>query len=282
MKKRVIVACIGIPLLILALSFTPDWVTMLLVGALCAVGAHEMMHAVSGKNGKRLIPITMTVAALLCICIFLEKKQCSMGRMTDLPLIPWTALVAVIFVLLLFFSAIFHYDRETAIPFADLSGAMFAGLIFPLMLSCLLRLRMMENGQVMVWIPLAIAFGSDTCALFAGMAFGKHKMAPRVSPHKTIEGGIGGLAGGIAGLLVLKLVVTLFGGTIKMGILPLVLLGTLGGAIGEIGDLSFSVIKREFGVKDYGKLLPGHGGVLDRFDSVTFITPFVCILCGLM
>jgi len=279
--KRVLVAVVGIPLLIALLSYAPDWATMLLMVALCAVGAHELMHAVTGNSGKQLVALTVTVAGLLPVCIYAEYEQAGL-RLTALPLVPFTALLAMLFVFLLFVAAIRRYDRETAIPFADVTAAIFAGLVFPLMLSCLLRARLFDGGSVLVWVPLAVSFGSDTCALFAGMAFGKHKLAPRVSPHKTVEGGIGGLLGGILGLLILRWIVQIISGTVMLEYWKIILLGVFGAAVSEVGDLSFSVIKREFGVKDYGKLLPGHGGVLDRFDSVTFVAPLIWFLLSIV
>ena len=196
----------------------------------------------------------------------------------------WLALsvLALLFVLGLFLHAILRYGKEGAVPFAHLTAGIFGGLLFPLMLSCLLRLRMGELGQVMVWLPLAISFGSDTFALFAGMAFGRHKLAPHVSPKKTVEGGVGGLLGGVLGMMLLHAVGSWILGSSFLSWGQILALGLLGSVIDQIGDLSFSVIKREFGVKDYGKLLPGHGGVLDRFDSVTFVAPFAYLLSALL
>lgn len=272
MKKRVIVACIFVPVLIIVFSFTPSWAAMLLLAFLCAVGARELMHAVMGAEKKsELTLLTMIAAGLLPICIYVEQ----FGAVSSPSL---QAVVDLVFVFLLFLLAILHYGRESALSFENLTAAVFAGIIFPLMFSCLLRLRLMDNGPLLIWVPLAISFGSDTCALFAGMAFGKHKMAPLVSPHKTVEGGVGGLAGGVIGLLILKLAAFLFQTPLNLSIWKIVLFGVLCSVVSEIGDLSFSVIKREYGVKDYGKLLPGHGGVLDRFDSVTFVAPLVYFL----
>ena len=105
--------------------------------------------------------------------------------------------------------------------------------------------------------------------------FGKHKLAPLVSPKKTVEGGIGGLVGGVFGMVLFNVIVSHTIHDAYMAPFHILLFGIVGSIISQIGDLSFSVIKREFGVKDYGKLLPGHGGILDRFDSVTFVAPFV-------
>ena len=281
MKARVLVGVIGVPFLLVVLVWAPAWATMILVAAMCAVGAYELLHAVSGGRRIRLLLTTVAVAILINPCIYLESMQRDMvWSWAVIPTFPVWYFLALVFVVVLFCSSIFRYGKKTAIPFSDLTAAIFAGLVFPLMLSCLLRLRLMENGALWVFVPLAISFGSDTFALFAGMLFGRHKLAPHVSPKKTVEGAVGGLVGGVVGMLLIKWI----GGAltpVHLGYGLAVGMGLLGSVIGQIGDLSFSVVKREFGVKDYGRLLPGHGGVLDRFDSVTFVAPVAYLLLSL-
>lgn len=265
-----LVALVGIPFLLLVLMWAPAWATLLLVAVLCAVGAYELMHAVAGASGrKQLTGAAGMMAILVPSFIYQQTALFAEDRY------PMLAVLAFLFVFMLFFSSVKHYGTPAAIPFSDLTAAIFAGLVFPLMLSCLLRLRLMDYGVILVFVPLAIAFGSDSFALFAGMLFGKHKLAPYVSPKKTVEGAIGGLIGGVLGILLIKWIAYAIGRLIFLTYWQAILLGVLGSIVSQIGDLSFSVIKREFGVKDFGKLLPGHGGVLDRFDSVTFVCPFI-------
>ena len=264
MVQRVLVAVVGIPVLILVLCVLPAIATALLLAAMCAVGAWELMGAVKAWPGKRW-PVALC-AGLVPVWLYLDETI--------------MAVLLPVILFAMFLSVILDFERQTPVPFAHLTAGIFAGIVLPLMLSCLLRLRMLPGGEALVFTPLCICFGSDSLALFAGMLFGKHKMAPRVSPKKTVEGGIGGLLGGVAGMAVLKGVLTLLAAFglrqgPNMDWWTVILLGLLGGMAGELGDLSFSVIKREFHVKDYGRLLPGHGGVLDRFDSVAFVAPLV-------
>ena len=190
MFKRVMVGGIGIPLLLLVLSFAPAWATMLLLMALCAVGARELLHAVGAAGDRPLLCLTVLMAGLLPVAVYGEGFHGVMHLTAEGETRPWLALpvLALLFVLGLFLHAILRYGKEGAVPFAHLTAGIFGGLLFPLMLSCLLRLRMGELGQVMVWLPLAISFGSDTFALFAGMAFGRHKLAPPRQPEKDRGG----------------------------------------------------------------------------------------------
>ena len=133
----------------------------------------------------------------------------------------------------------------------------------------------MTEYRLLIWIVVIAAFGSDICAYFTGYFLGKHKMAPNLSPKKTIEGAVGGLIGSsllswVFGLIFIK----------DMSTVCLVL-GLVGGAAGMAGDLTASAFKRKMGIKDYGKLIPGHGGIMDRFDSIIFTAPVIFYLTAL-
>ena len=189
-------------------------------------------------------------------------------------LMPWlTAAQAVV----VFICMVLEYGKKEEMDFTALCAILVAGVAIPMALTCLLRLRMLEHGAGLVLIPLVAAFMSDTMALFGGMLFGKTKLAPLVSPKKTREGAVSGLVGGMAGMILFRIFFFLCT-EVQLHIGWCVLLGLVGSVLGQLGDLSFSCIKRQYGIKDYGRLLPGHGGVLDRFDSVIFAAPVIWMI----
>jgi phosphatidate cytidylyltransferase len=162
--------------------------------------------------------------------------------------------------------------RKRALPEAGrhLSYAL-AGLVYVPMLGCVWPLLKQEFGPQWLFLALALAFLSDTMAYFAGRAFGKHKLYEAVSPKKTIEGSLGGLVGGVAAMVGMGS----FWLAPQIPIAHAVVLGLVGSALGQVGDLVESMIKRTFGVKDSGNILPGHGGMLDRVDGLLFVAPLV-------
>lgn len=153
----------------------------------------------------------------------------------------------------------------------------FSFVYVPISLSFIYLLRMGSLGIYLAWLPF-IAWVCDTCAYFAGRALGKHKLVPVLSPKKTVEGAIGGTLGSVAVGFVFGYV--LYRNVTKdYGVIIMIVLITLvGSVISQIGDLLASGIKREHNIKDYGTIIPGHGGIMDRFDSVIFVTPCIYFL----
>ena len=271
MLQRILVAVVGIPLLLFVLIIAPDWATAILLCALCAVGAHELLAAVSSREIARRWG---GLSGIMGVTVILHTYLSGIGEAGAAALMAW---LLAAWLVLLFVSVVVEYGTPRALAFRDVCAIAMAGVAIPLAFSCLMRLRLMEYGGGIVLIVLVAAFCSDSAALFAGMAFGKHKLAPRVSPKKTIEGAVGGLAGGMLGMIIFRIVFFLVT-EVQLNIAWCVVLGLAGAAMGQLGDLSFSAVKRECGIKDYGRLLPGHGGVLDRFDSVIFAAPVVWLI----
>ena len=273
MKQRILVAVVGIPLLLAVLCWAPDWATALLLAALSVIAAHELLTAVCGaEKAKRWTALPAVTGALVIAAVYFSGEHYA-----DSPagtVLRWLIAAAVLALLL---ASVLTYGRPGALVLQDVCVMAVAGLVIPWAFSCMLQLRMLPHGTGMVLMPLVAAFCSDSAALFTGMACGRHKMAPLVSPHKTVEGALGGIAGGVVGMVIFR-IVFYFCTLVPLHIGWSVVIGLAGALMGELGDLSFSVIKRQVGIKDYGRLLPGHGGVLDRFDSVLFAAPMIWMI----
>lgn len=155
----------------------------------------------------------------------------------------------------------------------------FFGLFYvSIMLSYIYQTRLLEDGAYIVWLIFICSWGCDTCAYCVGMLIGKHKMAPKLSPKKSIEGGIGGILGAAFIGAIYAGIIGKYSQNGENIIVWFALICALGAVISQIGDLAASAIKRNHDIKDYGSLIPGHGGILDRFDSVIFTAPVIYLL----
>lgn len=186
---------------------------------------------------------------------------------------------AVAFMLVVMAVYVLTFPKFTA---EQIMPVFFGVFYVVVMLSFIYRVRMLEAGEYTVWLAFIGSWGSDTCAYLVGRKLGKKKIAPELSPKKTLEGCIGGIAGAALLGFIFALV---FGENIKGFDNPAVAYAIIGAAssvISQIGDLAASAIKRNHDIKDYGKLIPGHGGILDRFDSIIFTAPIVYYLAMLL
>ena len=273
MKQRILVSVFGIPLILGIVVFAPDWATAVALAVLCVIAAYELLNAVCGANkAKRLVGLAGAMALFTLFGIY-----CGDARFAETALPMLASFFRAAMIVLLFVCAVVEYGGEHPLSFTDICAILVSGIAIPMAMGALLQLRMLPYGGGLVLIPMVAAFCSDSAALFAGMFFGKHKLAPKASPKKTVEGAIGGLLGGMLGMVIFRIIFYL------CTVYPLhigwcVLMGLVGAVMGQLGDLSFSVIKRQQGIKDYGRLLPGHGGVLDRFDSVIFAAPVIWLI----
>lgn len=158
----------------------------------------------------------------------------------------------------------------------------FFGIFYVgIMLSYVYRTRMLVNGAWLVWLIFFCSWGCDTSAYCFGMLFGRHKLAPVLSPKKSVEGAIGGVFGAALLGFLYALAVNAWAGA-GADVLSYALICAAGAVISQIGDLAASGIKRNHDIKDYGRLIPGHGGILDRFDSVIFTAPIIYYLAVLL
>ena len=257
MKTRIIAAVVLlIPLLIIVLVLPKVWMAIL-CGILAAIGAYELLYQTGHVKHVRLVAYAAVSAFLMSIWSFAGQSHA------------WFTLLVVAV-----FSAYFGemMASHVKLTFDKIAMCLVAALIVPYLLTSLVRLHALRLGRYYIIIPFIMAFLPDTGAYFAGRFFGKHKLAPVISPKKTIEGVIGGAASGILGMVLYALVMDL-GYEMEVNYIYAAIYG-VAAAVGSVfGDLCFSVIKRQTGIKDYGNLIPGHGGVLDRLDSMMVVGP---------
>lgn len=177
------------------------------------------------------------------------------------------------------FAYVFSFPKYRA---EQIMCALFNVAYAPIMLSFIYMVRCLPYGEYTVWMIFISSWICDTCAYLTGILIGRHKLAPKLSPKKSIEGAVGGIAGS-------AIVGALYGYFIVEPIIKeqsitwvFVIISAVGAVISQVGDLAASAIKRNHEIKDYGKLIPGHGGVMDRFDSVIFTAPMIYLLTLLM
>jgi phosphatidate cytidylyltransferase len=185
----------------------------------------------------------------------------------------------IAFLMLLMFAYVFTFPKYRS---EQVCLAFFGLFYVAVMMSHIYQVRIHEDGLWLVWLIFIGAWGSDTCAYLVGIMIGKHKMSPKLSPKKSIEGGIGGivgaaLIGGIYGFVIRDHIVGISNPHLAFAIIC-----GASSVIAQIGDLAASAIKRNYEIKDYGNLIPGHGGILDRFDSIIFTAPIVFYLSDIL
>lgn len=280
MKQRVITAVVLLALLAVVVWQINTPVLVLVIAFLAAVAANEIMRCAKVEN--TFIRVVATGYAA-CVPFFASSKA----------LTPWVSeevwgkvigavpgvvyLIALVLVLLLAMLKGYAYTT-----FEDVAVSVFAGVLVPFGFSVFIRLRDMfqieqieQFGIYLIFYGLICALATDSGAQLAGMAFGKHKMSPNISPKKTVEGAIGGL---IFSLILNAVAIILYNRLADFKMDEFAVTVLLAACLpvsflGMMGDLSASVLKRNFGVKDFGKIFPGHGGVMDRFDSSMFTLP---------
>ena len=268
MKNRLLVAAVGVPLILLVLFVLPEPLTPTTIALLSAIGTYEAMHAV-GMNHPRIALYTAVVAMIVPFWVYGgESRTVALA-------------VLLVYLILVFVEAFLSRFR---VKIERVGSALFFALVISYCLSSIVRIGMMDLRTSYILLPIALPFAVDAAAMLTGMFMKKRKgedgirkLAPVLSPKKTVEGSIGGLVGGLVIALLYGLVFH-FITEVTVNYYFLAVYGILGAVVSEFGDLSFSYIKRTRKIKDFGTLLPGHGGVLDRFDSVIFCAPLVEIL----
>ncbi|WP_342606863.1 phosphatidate cytidylyltransferase [Syntrophotalea carbinolica] len=253
-KSRILTACIALPLLIAFILWAPPWGFFCLTYAVAGWALYEYyaMALAAGRSMEKYLGIVAGI-----------------GLMVPLVLGHYAVFVGCLIASVFLFACVFLF-RHGAIDkvSGQLALLLFGFIYISIPLAHLALLRSQPHGIQWVLLVLMMVMLNDTCAYFTGTFFGRRKLYPSVSPKKSVEGAIGGLGGSVlaAGLAHLTFAPW-------AALVPLLLLGLVVGVIAELGDLFESLLKRSFGVKDSGTLIPGHGGILDRLDSLMFAFP---------
>lgn len=262
MLTRIVTSVIGFPVIVWLLITGG---VALLAALLCVavIGMYEF-HKATGRESMLKIAFC-AVAALNYFGLLWGR-----GEITD-----FMATIALTIVV----SCILLVVNRKTVDYIDVAFMLMSFFYVAYLLGFVFMLREGQSGVFLVWLAFIAAWGADTCAYFAGMLFGKRKLCPELSPKKTVEGAIGGTVGAVAlALLYQMLVYHYFNYTFDFANFTLAVIIAIAAVLSIFGDLSASAIKRQAGVKDFGNLFPGHGGILDRFDSLLFTAPAIYIM----
>jgi len=275
--RRVAVAAVGVPLGVGILYFG-SWPTGLVLAAVAALGTLELYRMAEASGWKAFPWLGLPAAAALVLTAIWSGS-----------LVGWSAHVLAVTVVLLLTalgSAVFARGPSGQ-PLPSVAVTLLGPLYLGVTLGFALQLRAFPGisegepgwpGALVGIFPLAVTWFGDAAAYFAGHRWGKTKLIPSVSPGKTVAGGVGGLVGSVvAAVAFSELLLNPYSG-MGLTVVSAAVVGLVVGGVGQVGDLAESLLKRGAGVKDSGSLFPGHGGVLDRFDSVLFALPTAYVL----
>ena len=263
LTKRLLTALVLVPAVLAAIYVdTTHWSVAVLAAVAAAVAGDEYLRmSLPMEEGGRPRILRSVAAVLAFGLVALASWDIQLRWM-----FPAVTVAAIILT-----SAVLLRRKHLGHAASDVS-ALLSGLVYVPVMVCVWPLLKRDFGPHWLTVTLSTAFLSDTVAYFAGRAFGKHPLYPQVSPKKTLEGSVGGLVGGVLAQVGMG-TYWLLGD--ELPLLHALILGVMGSILGQVGDLVESMLKRNYGVKDSGAILPGHGGMLDRIDALIFVAPMV-------
>lgn len=253
----------GIVLVIIALAtiISGSWILFFTLLAVSLIGMRELYKVM--KVSDEHVTVLELVGYLGAVLYYIAMKA-DFGN--------YGTMAIIISMILILFVYVFGYPKYHA---EQVMAAFFGVVYVAVMLSFIYLTRSLPDGKFLVWLIFLCSWGCDTCAYCVGMLIGKHKMAPVLSPKKSIEGAVGGVAGA-------ALLGVIYAAATQGKMAEYALICAVGALISMVGDLAASAIKRNQNIKDYGMLIPGHGGILDRFDSVIITAPVIYYLAKMI
>lgn len=258
LKVRLSSAAILVALLLLV-TFAPPWVFTIAVCAVCLIVLHEIMVTFKQETKRSMVVIDYVFALLYMATAFFKQADTNHFVM-----------LTILFVMALLIASVVDHKE---IHFYDVCASLFLVLYSVLLLMPLSVMRHQENGLALVFLAFIGAWLPDTAAYFAGSLFGKRKLIEEISPNKTVAGAIGAVVGAVISFMIYGMILSSMGFAVSF--VRMFVLSLICGVVAQFGDLSASMMKRAYKAKDFGKLIPGHGGLVDRVDSLIFVTPAV-------
>ncbi len=258
-RNRWITGIVLLPPLVALIAFGPPFLLALLAGLVALLGLREYFRIVFAEGFDADVHVLMALAAVAAVGLLWAAYQ------------PATALIPAVLFLDLAACALFLVFRfREDFPAVSMVVRQVCSVVYiPLNLACLVLLyRSGDHGAAWVFLVLAVAFAGDTAAFYVGRRWGRRKLCPNVSPGKTVAGALGGVGGSMVAGALVKLL-----GLPGVPWPELLLFCALAAVLGQLGDMFESILKRTSGIKDSGRLLPGHGGILDRIDALLFVAP---------
>ncbi len=264
MKTRIITAAVMVALMIPFFVYSNTVVFTLLISFLSAVGVCEMQKCIgTEKNIYLMIP---------AVCFSVAVPFIAKYKVTENMGLAYIFILSFVLITYMLIASVFS-RQKLSVEATSMSALTTVYIVFGL--SAIIFLREAENGEYIYLLSFIIPWTTDTFAYFGGKAFGKHKLIPEVSPKKTVEGSVSGTVCSMLLTLLYGFIIGKVFNSVVPNYKAIAAITLVVSALSQCGDLIMSLIKRKFGIKDYGKLFPGHGGVLDRFDSIICTAAFL-------
>ncbi len=268
MKSRILTAIIGMPIVLIVFFFYNTIALNIAISAISIIAVYEILHTTKYVKNPALLITSMLFAGVVPFT--------QMGVLKEMFTVIVMAYIVILIVIL--------FAKHSTLKFEEIAISFTCAFLVPYAFSSIVFVREIQTQTALHSIIMIFlcAWISDTGAYFTGLLFGRHKLAPTISPKKTIEGAIGGIffciIVNIAFTYIYADVVSKGDIQLQVQLAALLILSFVGSIVGILGDLTTSIIKRQCEIKDFGHIMPGHGGILDRFDSILFIAPFLYIV----
>ncbi len=270
MKQRLITSAIMTAVMLPVIILSRYMIYPIMISLLCVIAINEVLSVIGVTHRYSIsIPSYVLAAALPYSAYFVPDVN---------KIIYVFSLVAVLLCFMLYLFCILVFRRRGFLTYSMVAEIFTTTAYVIISFTALSLVRYLENGGYYFILIFFAAWMSDSFAYITGRLFGRHKLAPEISPKKTVEGSIGGIFFATLSFVIYGLVIDKIT-DLQVNYLWLIILGVVLSIVGQIGDLLASVIKREHGIKDFGTLLPGHGGIMDRFDSVMAIATIMLVIC---